>query len=198
MQLHKMPVNNRKSVSGFSLIELLVAMGIIAVLLALVAFGISIAQRNSRDTQRRQIGKDVEVKMADIYNIYGRYPLSEDRGDLLGYPNDQNYAVGYFAVGSAPVAYPDQIRISIMGIGSDSVPLKGAQRRSGLTDTGSTQYCYCAPPSGGRYVFGVRLEANMNPANNTTGWVFYGPDQRIKNINNCYISTADTGSGKSC
>ncbi len=59
---------------GFSLLELLVGMAIIAVLLGLVAFGISTVQRNSRDTQRRQAVADMRLAIQDFQIRYNQFP----------------------------------------------------------------------------------------------------------------------------
>jgi prepilin-type N-terminal cleavage/methylation domain-containing protein len=53
---------------AFSLTELLVAMAIIAVLIAIAAFGIRILQRNARNTQRRKKNADIEMMIQDIYS----------------------------------------------------------------------------------------------------------------------------------
>lgn len=61
---------------AFSLVELLVAMAIIAVLISIAAFGINIVQRNSRDTKRRQFAQDLVVILNDINTANLQYPDS--------------------------------------------------------------------------------------------------------------------------
>lgn len=63
-----------KSKKGFTLLELLVAMAIIAVLLALAIFGILQVQKNSRETQRRKALEDINIGINDFYSRYGQYP----------------------------------------------------------------------------------------------------------------------------
>ena len=50
---------------AFTLLELLVAMAIIAILIALAIFGILQVQKNSRDTQRRKAMEDVKMCIRD-------------------------------------------------------------------------------------------------------------------------------------
>lgn len=64
------------SKSGFSLVELLVAMAIIAVLIAIAAFGIGILQRNSRDTQRRKMVQDLVLVYNDVIANNGGRPTT--------------------------------------------------------------------------------------------------------------------------
>jgi prepilin-type N-terminal cleavage/methylation domain-containing protein len=55
-------MNNKK---GFSLVELLVAMAIIAVLISIAAFGIGILQRNSRNTVRRNELNNIRLALIE-------------------------------------------------------------------------------------------------------------------------------------
>jgi prepilin-type N-terminal cleavage/methylation domain-containing protein len=50
---------------GFSLVELLVAMAIIAVLISIAAYGISILQRNSRNTMRRKEVDNIRLTITE-------------------------------------------------------------------------------------------------------------------------------------
>ncbi|HRN86501.1 MAG TPA: type II secretion system protein [Candidatus Dojkabacteria bacterium] len=63
-----------KAKKAFTLLELLVAMAIIAVLIALAIFGIIQVQRNSRETQRRKAAEDINIGIQDYYTNYGEYP----------------------------------------------------------------------------------------------------------------------------
>jgi prepilin-type N-terminal cleavage/methylation domain-containing protein len=63
---------------AFSLVELLVAMAIIAVLIAIAAYGIQIVQRNARNTKRRKIVQDLQLLIADIQTNQFEYPADLD------------------------------------------------------------------------------------------------------------------------
>ncbi len=65
-----------KKQRGFTLVELLAAMAIIAVLLGLAVFGINLAQRSSRDTQRRSAANDISLAVQSYYEQNGAYPTS--------------------------------------------------------------------------------------------------------------------------
>ena len=63
-----------KSKKAFTLLELLVAMAIIAIILSLAIFGIIQVQRNSRETQRRKAAEDINIGIQDYFSNYGEYP----------------------------------------------------------------------------------------------------------------------------
>lgn len=85
---------------GFTLLELLVAMAIIAVLLALAIFGILQVQKNSRETQRRKALEDINMGITDFYSRYYQYP------DYINFDFDNSKAViclDYTSCGSTKV-----------------------------------------------------------------------------------------------
>jgi prepilin-type N-terminal cleavage/methylation domain-containing protein len=59
---------------AFTLVELMVAMSIVAVLIGMSVFGISTAQRNLRDNQRRDIVKSIAGGLANYYTNNSSYP----------------------------------------------------------------------------------------------------------------------------
>lgn len=65
--------NNKKA---FTLIELMVAMGVIAVLIGLSVFGIQTVLRNQRNTERLKFTDDVELIITDFYNAKKKYPTA--------------------------------------------------------------------------------------------------------------------------
>jgi prepilin-type N-terminal cleavage/methylation domain-containing protein len=65
---------SEKKYSAFTLVELMVAMSIIAILIGLSVFGITTAQRNLRDNQRRDAVKNIAAGLADYYSRNGSYP----------------------------------------------------------------------------------------------------------------------------
>jgi prepilin-type N-terminal cleavage/methylation domain-containing protein len=67
---------SEKKKSGFTLVELMVAMSIVAVLIGLSVFGISTAQRNLRDNQRRDAVTSLATALADYYTNNNQYPTS--------------------------------------------------------------------------------------------------------------------------
>ena len=60
---------------GFTLIELMVVIAVMAILATIALFGLSTAQKSARDVQRQQIMNAV------------RGALERDNGDKAGYPN---------------------------------------------------------------------------------------------------------------
>ncbi|MFW5702457.1 MAG: type II secretion system protein [Candidatus Dojkabacteria bacterium] len=127
----------KRKVQGFSLVELLVTMAIIAVLLGLVGFGIATAQRNSRDSQRRQTVSDVRLALEDYLTRTNQYPtaaqFSQDGTQIT--------------IGSGVLPAGSEIQIEV----------SGAQVPAATTGSGGTQYCYQADGNGG-YILGAKLE----------------------------------------
>lgn len=73
---------------GFTLIELMVVIGVMGALIAIVAGNFVSAQVKARDARRKndlaQVGKAVEL----YYNDHGRYPLSSGNGTVSGCGSD--------------------------------------------------------------------------------------------------------------
>lgn len=118
-----------KNKKGFTLLELLVAMAIIAVLLALAVFGILQVQRNSRETQRIKALEDVNIGIQSFYNRFGQNPPSVD-------------------------FQPEKVLICESSLCSqkEEVPLKNSAKTSttGQTTTNAALYAYELLPDGYR------------------------------------------------
>jgi prepilin-type N-terminal cleavage/methylation domain-containing protein len=122
---------------AFSLVELLVAMAIIAVLLGLVGYGISVAQRNSRDTQRRQTVNDIKLGLEDYLIREYFYPDNPDQQLCNGVEN--------LVIKLRGDRQPIEIAVS------------GPTKASDETTVRSTRYCY-RPDDEGGYFLGALLE----------------------------------------
>ncbi|MBD3362243.1 prepilin-type N-terminal cleavage/methylation domain-containing protein [Candidatus Dojkabacteria bacterium] len=81
---------------AFSLVELLVAMAIIAVLISIAAYGIQIVQRNARDLKRKKIVEDLILTIHDIQTNHFMYPdnatKSESENSITFYIQGQEVA----------------------------------------------------------------------------------------------------------
>lgn len=122
---------------AFTLLELVVAMAIIATLLGLSLFGIQAVQRSQRDTERRAALQSVNLELANYYSENATYP-----SDTV------------FTVAASSITF-----------GGKTIPLKGAAVAcaSGVTAStnGCTVYCYDGPAAAGSsYKLGVNLEGN--------------------------------------
>ena len=80
---------------GFSLLELLVVIGIIAILTALGTVSFTTAQKKSRDSKARSDLKEIQNALETYYSINGDYPLTADIGSDLDNSD-------YFSAGSRP------------------------------------------------------------------------------------------------
>lgn len=119
---------------GFTLVELMVAMAIVAVLIGLSVFGIGTAQRVLRDNQRRDAVNDIAVLLNAYY------------AERQEYPSRINIAAG----GTQLVFSTDTTKV---------IPLKGiAKTATGLTASDATQTLYCYALTSTGYILGVKLE----------------------------------------
>jgi len=90
--------------AGFTLLELLVAIGIIAVLVAIGTSSYSIAQKKSRDSKVRTDIKDIQNSLEAYYSTEGNYAYAADLETISGYfsqgsvpthPKGGDYAYNY-------------------------------------------------------------------------------------------------------
>lgn len=118
---------------AFTLLELMVAMGILAVLVGLSIIGIQTVQRSLRNTQRDDVMGAVNLKIQDIYTNTGTYP------DV--------------------VFTPDAVFVD----GEEYYKLEGAQKGTtsaeGTTPAG-TAYCYEILPNRASYTLAVQREGS--------------------------------------
>lgn len=80
-----MKKNFRSIKSGFTLIELMVAITIIAIMASVAIFGLPSVQKKGQDTQRLAGFRELELAIAGYKNINGKYP---DAG------SGSNYIIG--------------------------------------------------------------------------------------------------------
>jgi len=118
---------------GFTLLELIVAMAIIAVLMGLSLYGIRSVQMSQRDTERRAALSNINLEIAAYYGDNGSYPTVTF--------NVTNSTV---TVGSKPA-------ITLKGAAKIIKPADGKSSENG------TVYCYTGA-GGSTYGLGVYLE----------------------------------------
>lgn len=75
-------MRNRKE-KGFSLVELLVVMGIMAVLIMIAIAGLGFAMRRSRNTARQSAVSNLDKALAAYYTDHQEYPSAADMEYLV-------------------------------------------------------------------------------------------------------------------
>ena len=122
---------------GFTLLELIVAMAIIAVLIGLSLLGIQTVQRSSRDTARRSVLEAVNLEITDYY------------GNKNSYPTVANMVINRAT------------NVITIGAGGKTVSLTGAAvpLGAGVSPSTSAGSAYCYSVSGNSYSVGVNLES---------------------------------------
>jgi prepilin-type N-terminal cleavage/methylation domain-containing protein len=116
---------------GFTLVELLVAMAIIAVLIGLAGFGVTLALRASRDAQREETLDSMRVAITDYLATNNQYPPT----------SAVSYANGEITVGNTSIP-----------VSGNLVPVDLAEGSS----SSGTVYCYAVTPGG--YALAAQLE----------------------------------------
>lgn len=83
-----LPLKTIKSISsGFTLVELLVVMGILAILASLVTGGLRSAQVRGRDARRKSDLNQISEALELFFGDHGKYP-SDASGQILACPYD--------------------------------------------------------------------------------------------------------------
>jgi len=130
----------KNKLKAFTLVELLVAMAIFAVLVALAIGGVTIAQRAARDAQRRDAMKTIGLNIANLYSSSSQFPTT--------------------ITGNATGATPGGTLTMTSGSLTGTVQLTGPAILALTTQvgsgTGGTKYCYGTTTSG--YVLGALME----------------------------------------
>ncbi len=141
-----------KKKNAFTLIELMVAMGIIGVLVTLSLLGITIVQRSLRDTQRRDSVNAVRLAVEGHYTNNSVYPDIEIQtgGDA-------------------------------MLVGNVEVELNGPGAACETLEAASTSGCslYCYETDGSTYSLGVMVEGGTITQVGNSGDDCGFPAQRV-------------------
>lgn len=120
-----------KKIPGFSLTEIIIVMAIIALLASLGIYGLSVAQRTSRDDERKIVASNISTAVDNYFRSNGFYPNSS---------TDITWSQNQVVVGSA------------------TIPLVGPKRYSATaTDATKTRYFYQRDTRG--YVLCTLLES---------------------------------------
>ncbi|MFC1653967.1 type II secretion system protein [Patescibacteria group bacterium] len=69
---------------GFTLVELLVVIGILGVLAALLVANVSSGRSRARDTSRKSDFENIKKALRIYYNDFQQYPADDSSGNILG------------------------------------------------------------------------------------------------------------------
>lgn len=108
----------KRKLSGFTLVELLVAMAIISVLIGLAVGAISLANRSSRDSQRRAAVFEVSAAINEYYGRTSAYPTTIT------------------------------VQGNTIQVGNNTVNLSGPALPAAATTANGTAYCYSRTAGG--------------------------------------------------
>lgn len=168
---------------GFTLIEILIVVAIIAILASVVLVGLGPTQQAGRDARRLSDIREVQNGLELYYNKCGYYPgVPEASSPCSGYQ-----AANYWGVGSpAPsgVTAPSGMTAALVGsnIGISTVP---DDPQAGKT------YYYGANGAGSGYIVAATLENGANTVFNSytppslTGYTVGGATTAGSNISSC-------------
>ena len=102
--------NNLLSKSGFTLIELIIVMALIGVLIGIAIGGIALANRGTRDTQRRIDLNGIRLAIEQCKTTVGAYPTAVT--------NQLSTTASVFTVGGSAYACGNTINLNSQGVSS--------------------------------------------------------------------------------
>ncbi len=129
----------KESLQGFTLIEILIVVAIIAILASVVLVGLGPTQQQGRDARRISDLREVQTGLELYYNKEGDYPAATTWG-----PQSSAGTLSYLLAND--------------GLGISQIPNDPNNNGS---DSGATYY-YCANSSQTAYVIGAQLETNSS------------------------------------
>ena len=146
---------------AFSLIELLVVMGVISVLISISVFGFTVMNRNGRNSKRVALINDIKLGFEQYYIRNGVHP---DEDSALF--NQANKQITICLDGGDGTICKSEKKIDLKVEGDHLVPAG-----DGVSTNRTTGYCYKVT-SRGNYVLGVKLEGQdkwRDVGNDSTG-----------------------------
>ena len=150
-----------KKEKGFTLLELLVVLAIIGVLVSLAVGGIRIVQEVNRDTQRKVLGRDIQLIIESYNERYNRYPMcvrvneGSDGMDIDVFETDSCNGSQDGGVSKAGFVVNSSVTHGCGGSdhwGDDPIP-----------DQNSGEFHYCYMGEGKSYELWIRLERSNEP-----------------------------------
>ncbi|WP_428389474.1 type II secretion system protein [Mucisphaera sp.] len=94
-QQSPIPPTNLLTVRGFSLIEILVVVSIIAVLIALILGGVAAVTGNANQWATESTFATLEAAVDEYYDLNGRYPRVNRNSDPVSWNSSQNRMTGW-------------------------------------------------------------------------------------------------------
>jgi prepilin-type N-terminal cleavage/methylation domain-containing protein len=148
---------------GFTLIEILIVVAIIAILASIVLVGLGPTQQSGRDARRLSDLHEVQNGLALYYNACGYYPGKDNKTPCTGYSN-----IGK-TNGSAYVSLISTLT-GFTTLGINSVP---------DDPTAGHHYTYSVTTTGSSYVLSATLENPNNSVFNS-----YTPPANVASATN--------------
>jgi len=134
-----------KSTKGFTLVEVIVVLAIIAVISGLSIVGISTLQRSSRDANRLKTLENIKAEISRIQSQTGRVPSEND-----------------FTWGTERITIATSAGTKVVDAKGIATPKNGSANICSPTaesDTSGTVYCYRVERDG--YILGADKEAGI-------------------------------------
>jgi prepilin-type N-terminal cleavage/methylation domain-containing protein len=134
---------------GFTLIEILIVVAIIAILASIVLVGLGPTQQSGRDARRLSDLHEIQNGLELYYNACGYYPGTATVAPCLAYkPITVTPAISQLAI----------ILTSFSSLGVNSIP---------DDPTSGQHYTYSAVPGGTSYILSAKLENANNSVFNS-------------------------------
>ena len=155
---------------GFTLVEVLIVISIIALLAGITITAIGPARKKGRDAQRVSDLANIRIALAIYKSVNGRYPIS-DYGQSVGWAISKNISSG----GSEPIRWTN-LKGELAPY--TSLPLdpldKGLPVTLGPWVTGNYLYAYRSDSMGSKYDLVTQFEDTKNPNRcEVKGWKYH-------------------------